>query len=193
MSEVHTWFGAVGVKFLACVFSATGRACFESVVTLWRRLWRARRPFSRISRSTRFLLAAKPLAQFSHHVGAAMIALVLRRDGLDQRQHLAVRQPLAIRLAAPLTGAIAADADTQNRTHLDQGKALILLCVLTRVRGDVVDSWSATVHIPDTAHTPQPQKGHEPADLFSDLAENATDQSIFSSAPMKTHVSFSRP
>ena len=32
MSEVQTWFGAVGVKFRANKLSATGCVCFESVV-----------------------------------------------------------------------------------------------------------------------------------------------------------------
>lgn len=52
MSPVHTRFGASGVKSRCSRFGATGIECLESVVALKRRLWRARMPCSRISRST---------------------------------------------------------------------------------------------------------------------------------------------
>jgi len=57
--------GAVGAKLLASRFFAIGRPCFESVMTWWRRCWRAVMPLSRISRSTRSLLAEKPRARGS--------------------------------------------------------------------------------------------------------------------------------
>ena len=60
MSDVHVWFGADGVKSQLSRFDATGRLCVESVVTLSRREWRTRMPWSRISRSTRGLEAAPP-------------------------------------------------------------------------------------------------------------------------------------
>ena len=53
MSPVHTRLGASGVKLRASTLGATGIECLESVVALKRRLWRARIPLSRISRSTR--------------------------------------------------------------------------------------------------------------------------------------------
>jgi hypothetical protein len=53
--------------------------------------------------------------QFPHHARAAVGAFEFGMNGADQRQHLAVGQSLAIRLAATLPGPIAADADARAR------------------------------------------------------------------------------
>ena len=55
--------------------------------------------------------------QLPHHARAAVGALEFGMNGVDQRQHLGVRQPLAIRRAATLPGPIAADADRQHRAQ----------------------------------------------------------------------------
>ena len=52
-ADFVSYFGASGVNCRLSRLSATGIECLESVVALKRRLWRARMPFSRISRSTR--------------------------------------------------------------------------------------------------------------------------------------------
>ena len=48
-------------------------------------------------------------------------------NGTNERQHLTVRQPLAIRNAATLPGPIPADADIQAFTHLRQRKRMRLV------------------------------------------------------------------
>lgn len=114
--------GASSVKSRASRLGATGRWCFESVVTLKRRLCLALIPLSCISCSTRALPAAKPRSRNSLTMrGLPVGTLEFGVEGPDQRQHLRIGQPATIRLAP------AAEADIQNRALLDQGK--FLLCI----------------------------------------------------------------
>jgi len=64
--------------------------------------------------------------QLPDHSRGAVGAFECRVNGADQRQHLGVCQPRAIRRAALLPGAIAAFAHRQDRTHLVQGVARAL-------------------------------------------------------------------
>jgi hypothetical protein len=48
-------------------------------------------------------------------------------DGLDQRQHLRIGKPLALRTATALTGPLPTDADFKHTAQLMQFKALVLL------------------------------------------------------------------
>lgn len=93
----------------------------------------------RVSRGFELLLVARPdavlahqpfdaflagresaLTQFAHHPWRAVGALEFGVDGLNQGQHLRVRQPLALRRATALPGLITADADVQNGAGLRQ-------------------------------------------------------------------------
>jgi hypothetical protein len=115
------------MKFLASRFSAIGKPCFESVVTLKRRLCRA----------TNAVLAHQPLdallavceapqPQFTHHSRAAVNTFEFGMNGAYYRQRLGVRQALARRRAAALPRPEAADADVEYRAHLRQHKRLAL-------------------------------------------------------------------
>lgn len=68
----------------------------------------------------RFACRETPVSQLPEHTGTAIGALELSMDRLDQRQHLRIRQTLALWRAAPLPGAIAADTDCQDTTHFCQ-------------------------------------------------------------------------
>ncbi len=61
-----------------------------------------------------------PVTQFAHHAWATVGSLQLVVDGLDQRQHLRVRQPLAIRTASAFPCLIPTDADFQHGTGFRQ-------------------------------------------------------------------------
>ena len=64
--------------------------------------------------------------QLAHHARAAVGPFEFAMNQADQGQHLAVRQALAIRLAATLPGPIAADADVEHVAHFGQGKRISL-------------------------------------------------------------------
>ena len=68
----------------------------------------------------RFTGREPPVSQFPQHAWAAIGALELGMDRLDQCQHLHIRQPLAARRTTTLPAAIAADADRQDATHFCQ-------------------------------------------------------------------------
>jgi hypothetical protein len=65
MSPTQTRLGASVEKLRARMLGATGRECDESVVLLNLRFGRARMPFSRISRATRFFPTGLPRAASS--------------------------------------------------------------------------------------------------------------------------------
>lgn len=93
--------------------------CVESVVALSRRWWRAWMPLSRVSRSTRSLLAEKPRTRSSCTTRALQQA---SSSSTWKGQHLAVGQSLATRRSAALVCATAADADFEHTTHFNQGE-----------------------------------------------------------------------
>src|SRR5471032_178206 len=62
--------------------------------------------------------------QFTHHAWTAISALEFSMNGTNHGQHLIVRQPSAIRLAAPLPRSVAADANVEHYTHFKQHKRL---------------------------------------------------------------------
>ena len=64
-SVAQTRLGAETLKLRATTFGAIGSECFESVVFLKRRFRRACRPFSYMSRSTRFFPTRTPWARNS--------------------------------------------------------------------------------------------------------------------------------
>ena len=123
MSDVQTGFGAVGVKFLASRFSATGRIRRDLVAPLVTGLDAAV-----VYPSFNPLLARREAsgAQLTHHARTTVDPAEFGMNGADQGQHLAVGQALAIRLAASRPRPITADADVKDIAHFGQRKPLAL-------------------------------------------------------------------
>ena len=65
--------------------------------------------------------------KFTYHARATVSTLEFSMNGTYHRQHLGIRQTLAIRDSTTLPGPVAADTNVENRTHLIECKYLALL------------------------------------------------------------------